>query len=233
MSLRSVSCLVLVLGCFVTAAAQTSDELPDLRFTEERLDLGCVGVEFKIRHHFKLVNYGSDTIYIDTVSGVCDCTEVRFRDSVVAPGDTAVILMIFNTANMYGPMEKDIRLHCSDAKSPNKNIFYAANVGQWLFKIEPKPVNVFFLPGQSSRMSTFLNHALDKISVQDIYLDEDVVEIKTLKESASKGESLELEVTPRADLPAGTHLTNYTVTIDLHQDLPPLRITIPVKVVKY
>jgi len=233
MSLRSVSCLVLVLGCFMAEAARTSDELPDLRFTEERLDLGCVGVEFKIRHHFKLVNYGSDTIYIDTVSGVCDCTEVRFLDSVVAPGDTAAILMIFNTANMYGPVEKDIRLHCSDAKSPNKSIFYAANVGQWLFKVEPKPVNVFFLPGQNSRSSTFLNHALDKISVQDIYLDEEIVEIKTLKKVASKGESLELEVTPRADLPAGTHLTSYTVTIDLHQDLPPLRITIPVKVVKY
>jgi hypothetical protein len=215
------------------AAAQTSEELPDLRFTEKRLDFGCVGVDFKVRHHFKLVNYGSDTIYVDTVSNVCDCTEVRFRDSTVAPGDTASILMIFNTANMYGPMEKDLRVHCSDSKEPKKNMFYAANIGQWLFKVEPKPVNVFFLPGQNSRASTFLNHALDKISLQDIYLDENIVEIRTVKAVASKGESLELEITAKPDLPAGTHLTNYTVTIDLHQDLPPLRITIPVKVVKY
>lgn len=210
-----------------------ADQLPDLRFTEDRFDIGCVGVDFKIRHTFRLVNHGTNTIHIDTVTAHCDCTEIRFRDSTVAPGDTAKILMIFSTANFYGPIEKDIRVVSTDSKMPAQQIIYSAVVGQWLLRIEPKPVNVFFMPSQKVRTASLLNHALDNISVKDIYLDEPVVDIRVAKQAASKGDSLEFELTPKAELPAGTHLTNYTVTVDLHQNTPPLRITIPVKVVKY
>lgn len=210
-----------------------ADQLPDLRFTEDRFDIGCVGVDFKIRHTFKLVNHGTNTIHIDTVTAHCDCTEVRFRDSTLAPGDTARILMIFSTANFYGPVEKDVRVVSTDSKMPAQQINYTAVVGQWLLKIEPRPVNVFFMPSQKVRISSLLNHAVDNISLTDIYLDEPVVDINVSKSEASKGDSLVFVLTPKPELPAGTHLTNYTVSVDLHQNTPPLRITIPVKVVKY
>jgi hypothetical protein len=230
--------IVLVFLSFVLCGsakicASTVDRAPDLRFTEESFDIGCVGVDFKVFHTFEMVNHGKDTIYIDTVTGHCDCTEVRFRDSTVAPGDTARIRMIFNTANMYGPNDKDIRVHSTDKTAPNQEVRYTANVGQWLFKVEPRPVSVFFLPNQQKRTATIINHALDRISVRDIYLDSNFVDIRTIKSEAEKGESLEFELVPKADLKSGTHLTNYTITVDLPQKAPPLKITIPVKVVKY
>ena len=224
---------LLLLGSAGTCATP-GDYVPDLRFTEESFDIGCVGVDFKVFHTFKMVNYGSDTIHIKTVTGHCDCTEVRFRDSTVAPGDTSCFLMIFNTANMYGPVDKDIRVHSTDKIIPYQEVRYTANVGQWLFKIEPKPVSVFFLPNQRSRTATIVNHALDNISVQDIYLDSNIVDIKTIKSEAAKGESLEFELVPKDNLKTGTHLTSYTITVDLHQKAaPPFKITIPVKVVKF
>ncbi|MCX6834271.1 MAG: DUF1573 domain-containing protein, partial [candidate division Zixibacteria bacterium] len=110
MTLKSTMRLIGVLGSLLWTCVSAADQLPDLRFTEDKYDIGCVGVDFKIYHTIEMVNYGQDTIRIDTMTGHCDCTEVRFRDSVVTPGDTARGLMIFNTADMYGPIEKDIRV---------------------------------------------------------------------------------------------------------------------------
>ena len=224
----------LTLGaCLFLTMTAFADELPDLRFTDEQVDFGCVGVDFKIFHHYQLVNHGKHTVYIDTVTAHCDCTAVRFSDSVVNPGDTARFLMIFNTADFYGPVEKDIRVHSSDAKSPKAYSYYRANIGQWLYSVQPKPVSIFMLPGQKVKTGSLINHALDRISLTNIYLDDDICEIKILTDEATKGETIEFEVTAAPDLSSGTHLTNFTFTVDLHQNLEPLNITIPVKIVRY
>ena len=118
MKTRGTSWL-LILGIIITLAGSGyASDLPDLRFTQDSVNFGCVAVDFKIYHTYKMVNYGKTTIHIDTVTGHCDCTQVRFSDSVVMPGDTAGFLMIFNTADFYGPVEKDVRVHSSDQKSP-------------------------------------------------------------------------------------------------------------------
>ncbi len=234
MRTRVLMCL-LVFGLVACLTGNTSaNDLPDLRFTEDSVDFGCVAVDFKIYHTYKMVNHGKGVIHIDTVTPHCDCTQVRFRDSVLGPGDTATFLMIFNTADFYGPVEKDIRVHSDDKKSPKAYSYYRANIGQWLFSVQPQPVSVFMLPVKSSKTGALMNHALDKISVTELVLDdESVCEIKLLKSEAAKGEKIEYEVTIAPGLSSGNHLTNFTMTIDLHQDLPPLKITIPVKIVRY
>lgn len=222
--------LFIGLACAAAVAAQ---EPADLRFTEELVDFGCVGVDFKIYHNFALVNHGKEIIKIDTVTPHCDCTRVRFTDSVVGPGDTAWFRMIFDTKDFYGPMEKDIRVHSSDSKSPKAYSYYRANIGQWLYKVEPKPVSMLLLPSQKTKTGSLLNHALDKITLTNVDIVDDICQVNIVSAEASKGEALEYEVVPNDNLGPGTHATNFTLTIDLHQDLDPLRITIPVKIVNY
>jgi hypothetical protein len=141
--------------------------------------------------------------------------------------------MIFDTKDFYGPMEKDIRVHSSDSKSPKAYSYYRANIGQWLYKVEPRPVSIFLLPSQKTKTGSLLNHALDKITLTDVDIVDDICQVNIVSGEASKGEALEYEIVPNDNLGTGTHVTNFTLTIDLHQDLDPLRITIPVKIVNY
>lgn len=211
-----------------------ANDTPDLRFTEEKLDFGCVAVDFEIFHTYQMVNHGEDAIWVDTVTPHCDCTRVRFNDSLVMPGDTVEFLMIFNTANFYGPVEKDIRVHSSDADSPTLYTYYRANIGQWLFSVQPKPVSIFMLPVKDSKSGTLINHALDRITVTGLVLDDpSLCEVELLKNEAAKGENIEYEVRANPNLTSGEYVTNFTMTIDIHQDMDPLRITIPVKIVRY
>jgi hypothetical protein len=233
MKSRIVFSALILLGSLAAKASVVENKTADLKFTEERFDIGCVGVDFKIYHNFKLVNSGQNPIHVDSVLGHCDCTEVRFTDSTIAPGDTSNVLIIFNTADFYGPIEKHITVISKDANVTSLKAFYSANVGQWLMKIEPQPVSVFFLPGQKTRTAAITNHALDHISLKDIYLHGDIVSISVTKGEADKGERLELQLTPKPGLTAGTYITNYTVELDLHQNTAPLHVTIPVKIVIY
>jgi hypothetical protein len=225
---------IMALSLLITGTfSATAQEQPDLRMVNETVDFGCVGVDFMIFGDYQMVNYGTDTIRIDTVTGHCDCTDVRFRDSLVAPGDTASFRIIFNTANFYGLVEKDVRIHSSDAKSPKLYGYYRAIIGQWAMSIEPDPVSVFFLPTKKTKISRLINHSLDEIKVANIEILDDFFRIEKLKDEASKGEAIELELIPNPDLAATTHRTNFTVTLDLPEDLPHVRVTIPVKIVRY
>ena len=234
MRTRGMSWL-LTLGAIVALGGGASaSDLPDLRFTEDSVDFGCVAVDFKIFHTYKMVNHGKTEIHIDTVTPHCDCTQVRFVDSVVKPNDTAEFLMIFNTADFYGPVSKDVRVHSSDKKSPKLYTYYQANIGQWLYSVQPQPVSIFMLPVKDSRTGTLVNHALDRITVTDLVLDDpSICEVKLLKDDADKGDKIEYEVVAGPGLTSGTHLTNFTMTIDLHEEIDPLKITIPVKIVRY
>ena len=229
------ACWLATLAVVVTLAGSSSaSDLPQLRFTEDSVNFGCVAVDFKIYHTYKMVNHGKNIIHVDTVTAHCDCTRVRFTDSTLKPGDTTEFLMIFNTADFYGPIQKDVRVHSSDKNSPVMHTYYRADIGHWLFSIQPQPVSIFLLPVKDSKIGTLVNHIVDKISVTDIVLhDESICEIKLLKGEASKGENIEYEVVAAPGLTPGMHLTNFTMTIDLHRNVPPLNITIPVKIVRY
>lgn len=215
------------------AGVAAAQEQHSLKFTEKDFDFGCVGVDFKVLHDFKLVNQGTTTIKVDTVTAHCDCTEVRFTDSVLAPGDTSIIKIIFSTANLYGPVEKDVKVVYNDPEMTSIMVYYSANIGQWLASIVPDPVSIFFLPGQKSKVARLQNRVLDKIEVTGVEASSDFISVDAKKAKASKGESLELEILPNGELSQGTHVGNFTVAVKPKGDLDPLRITIPVRVVKY
>ena len=206
---------------------------PNLRPLEREFHFGSVGIDFKIFHDFKLVNHGSEPIHIDTVDPHCDCTFVRFLDSTVQPNDTATIRMIFNTADFYGPVSKSLIIHSNDKAPQEFKVWYHATIGQWLYKVQPDPVSLFFLPVHKSRTLTLTNHALEFIELDRIELLDDIVTIRPLRSRVDEGEAIEFEVTADPDLGPGEHATNFTAQFRVPEGLEPLRITIPVKIVRY
>jgi len=205
----------------------------DLRPVETEFRFGCVGVDFKISHDYKFFNAGTQPIRIDTATANCDCSVVRFADTLVAPDDTASVRLIFNTADFYGPVSKSVRVVTGGSPAQEFKVWYHATVGQWMYQVQPDPVSLFFLPVHSKKTASIINHALDFVEVVDVVLLDDVVAVKTVKKKASQKEKIEFEVTPRSDLKPGEYLTNFTVRFKVPDGLEPLAITIPVKVVRY
>jgi hypothetical protein len=194
---------------------------------------GSVGIDFRVAHDFRLINTGSEPVRIDTVDPHCDCTAVRFQDSVVAPNDTARIRIIFNTADFYGPVSKSVRVSSDNFEPREMKLWYHATIGQWQYSVEPDPVSLFFLPVHKKHTLKILNHALDFIAVDHIEILDDIIQVETVRDEASKGGQMEFTVTPQSGLESGEHLTNFTIQFKVPEGLEPLRITIPVKIVRY
>lgn len=204
-----------------------------LRPVTKDYDFGAVGVDFRIAYDFKFVNSGATPIRIDEADVHCDCTEARFKDSLVAPNDTANVTIIFNTADFYGPVNKSLSIRSNDPITPNLQVWYHATVGQWLYSVEPAPVSLLFLPTHKTRTLKLTNHALDFLELDHIEKLDSTVSVKVLANRCAKGGKIELEVTADPQLGPGEHVTNFTLEFKVPEGLAPLRITIPVKVVRF
>ncbi len=227
--------LTVILIIFGLLSLSTSTVQADLVPVETSYDFGCVGIDFQIQHNYQLVNKGDDTVKIDRASANCDCSTIHFLDSVLAPGDTASILLRFNTANYYGPTRKSISVHTADLPDEDEGmkLSYVSTIGQWDHGVKPEPISLFFLRGQRSKISALLNTSMDYIKVVQVDPHDDIVEIKTRKDKADKGKRIEFEVSPRKNLKPGTYLSNFRVTLEVAGQKRPLLLTIPVKVVTY
>ena len=70
-------------------------------------------------------------------------------------------------------------------------------------------------------------------SVFEIDLSDDIVTVQPVVTKADKGKRVELTVTPKPDLPPGTHLASLRVTLAVAGTEQLLLVTLPVKMVKY
>jgi hypothetical protein len=229
---RSLRLTTFILGILLAVGSAQGRE-GMLRPLQPEFDFGAVAIDFRILVDFKFVNYGTTDIRIDTADVHCDCSEARFVDSVVAPNDTATVRVIFNTADFYGPVSKSLSIRSTDPITPNLQVWYHATVGQWIYSVQPTPVSLLFLPAHKQRTLKLQNHSLDFLEIDHIDNLDNMVSINVLKGRVEKGEQIELEVTADPELGPGEHLTNFTLQFKVPAGLEPLRVTIPVKIVRF
>jgi hypothetical protein len=227
---------------YVTIAAFTSACLAGIAsadngrgLTAELLayDFGCVGIDFDVFHVYSLINQGDVAVHIESVQPSCDCSSVIFTDSTLAPGDTATFRLQFNTKDYYGKMSRHVLVKSNDKRQPELEMYYFATVGQWMYRVKPEPASLFFLPGQTVKTVTLNNSDVDGLTVAEIDVADDFITVEPVTKSADKGGSIQLKVTPRTNLVAGTYKTNFRVSLDVPGAEQRLMISIPVKIVKY
>lgn len=216
-------CLVLLVMTIGTSRAGIS-------FDEQVFDFGSVGIEFKLKHSFRFYNDGQDTIRIHKVEAPCNCSSARLLDSTVAPGDTAYFQVTFNTKDLYGPTNKQIKVHTDDSLRPLTYYHYVSVVGQWFNGLRPTPISLFFRPGKATGKVTIPNRGYDLISVAGMIPFDNSFTTSVQKTKARRGELLELEIRPTESGSRGTHHTNLTLHIDTGDGAEVTILTIPIKI---
>lgn len=221
---------VAVLISFYSTSAKVEE---GLKYEEQVFDFGHIGVDFKVVHTFQLVNGGRKAIRITGVHAPCDCSAVAALDSIIRPGDTGFFRLTFSTKDYYGPTYKSFKVFTDHPKVPELQYSYQSIVGQWLDRIKPDPISVFFLPAQKARKITIANTAYDEISLTVREQYDTTFEVTLWRDKAVKGEALELEIAPRANLKTGTYRSNVTLVVEKKGLKDPTILTIPVKIVRY
>lgn len=98
-----------------TAPAQTPTQSTDgpashtgpaIRFAETEFDFGRISQGEVTRHEFVFTNTGTATLEITAVQPGCGCTTAGNWDKQVAPGQTGVIPLQFNSGSFHGKVTK-------------------------------------------------------------------------------------------------------------------------------
>ncbi|MDH4156276.1 MAG: DUF1573 domain-containing protein [candidate division Zixibacteria bacterium] len=115
---RSIRNLILgIILLLVWAAAASA--APAVQIPDDAFDFGKVAQHAKVNHTFWIKSTGSDTLRITAVVPGCGCTQAPLKDSVLAPGDSTSLEIVFSTLSYRGYITKRpyLETNASDEKT--------------------------------------------------------------------------------------------------------------------
>lgn len=102
-------------------SAMTASEFsrsPLAIFDTTTFDFGSVPVNTSVGHDFVLTNKGKSDLYIRKVNASCGCTAVHPSKTIIPPGDSTVIKVLYNTQGRNGADKKAITVITNDPRRP-------------------------------------------------------------------------------------------------------------------
>ncbi|WP_424961706.1 DUF1573 domain-containing protein [Ekhidna sp.] len=113
---------LLLVGFAFFATAQEEEPMtgPKISFTEKSHDFGEITQGEKVEHIFEFENVGNEPLIISDVRTTCGCTAPEWPREPVAPGKTAKIKVVFNSAGKMGMQNKVITVMSNAVNNPER-----------------------------------------------------------------------------------------------------------------
>ncbi|MCH9031419.1 MAG: DUF1573 domain-containing protein [candidate division Zixibacteria bacterium] len=192
-------------------------------------DFGYVPIDYRLVYKFILENTGDDTLQITKTESTCECTRAKARE-LISPGDTASLVITFDTKNFYGPQNRGVIVHSSDKLAPKQMATFRAVIGGHPEQADMRPRSVFFLPGQTVDTVKIRNYSEDDLNYSLVYYDSSLFSVTSADWSVDAQEYGEVIVTANERQSKGAYYACFTLEFDTD---PPTRISTPVKIIRY
>ena len=103
-----------------TAESGEEIEMPAMSFEEDSYDFGEISQGEKVEHAFTFENTGDADLIISSATGSCGCTVPSYPKEPIKPGQTAEILVVFDSNGKKGVQHKRITMVANT--NPNKTV---------------------------------------------------------------------------------------------------------------
>lgn len=118
------SLVTLIVGFFVVFCAFAQEEEivdgPYITFEETAHDFGDIYQDDKVEHTFTFENTGTAPLIITNVQTTCGCTAPEWPKEPVLPGQTAEILVRFDSKGKFGRQNKVISVISNSVATVNQ-----------------------------------------------------------------------------------------------------------------
>ncbi len=115
--------IMLLTGSLIQAQAK-------LTLPESSFDFGNVPQHSTISHDFWIHSTGIDTLKITEVRPGCGCTKAPLGNKILAPGDSALLEIIYSTKNYRNKQAKRPRIYSNAGKGTDIVLFEAFVIRQ-------------------------------------------------------------------------------------------------------
>lgn len=93
-----------------------------------KLSLGSIHRGEIIERTLRVLNKGTDTLEVSSVTASCGCTAAMISSPRLAPGQGGTLNITFNSKNFTGDIRKTVTLHSNCDDNPNQVIEFTATV---------------------------------------------------------------------------------------------------------
>jgi copper(I)-binding protein len=197
----SLSALLLLSILSVTALAFAA---PELTVPEASYNFGTIPQGKKVPHNFVIRNSGDAPLQIKEVTVSCGCTAAKPSSSLIAPGKSAEIQVLFDSTNFTGKVQKSVTLVTNAGKSPNYTLYLDGTIVEVL-QVSPRQMNLGPVkPGVAKQTTvTITNRESTSVKLLSVNLTSNTLQMKSVikKGELKSGETgtIELSITPRPD----------------------------------
>ncbi|MFQ5608591.1 MAG: DUF1573 domain-containing protein, partial [Candidatus Zixiibacteriota bacterium] len=160
----------------------------------------------------------------------CECTEPSVKVEFLAAGESSPLTVSYNTKNFYGPQSRFVEIHTSDPHTPQRIFQFRAIVGGRPAEVDMRPRSVFNLPGSGIDTIKIKNYADRRLDFAIVFQDTSLFHLDVPVKFVAPGGYAEIYLLPREDLSRGVYFS--TVTLEFSAN-PPVRVSTPVKLVRY
>lgn len=94
---------------------------PAIEFAEDIYDYGVIEQHGDGNCTFKFFNTGTEHLIISNVKGSCACTVADWPREAIAPGDSSMIRVKYDTKRV-GPINKSVFIYSNATNAPSKVI---------------------------------------------------------------------------------------------------------------
>lgn len=115
----------------ISTTVDPNAPLPKFSFDEESHDFGTIEEGTIAKHDFEFTNTGEAPLIISNASGSCGCTVPQWPREPIAPGETGIIHVEFNSNSRPGNQSKTVTLNSNTV--PNKKVLRISAM------VNPKP----------------------------------------------------------------------------------------------
>jgi hypothetical protein len=111
--------------------AMTDDELakaPRLKLSKTSHDFGKVVAGAKVETELLITNEGKSDLMIRNTQSNCDCVVASYDKSVLKPGESTKLKLVFDTMNRNGRQYKNVTVFSNDPNAPTQMITLKAEM---------------------------------------------------------------------------------------------------------
>ncbi|MFH1701504.1 MAG: DUF1573 domain-containing protein [Candidatus Zixiibacteriota bacterium] len=227
--------LIAFLGFFLVSMGSTDDSLNTNDFpllpSEFVWIYGLIPQDAIVSHHYTLFNPHEDTITITELIPGCDCTHVPRAPIKIAPQESYILPVKFDSKTYKGEIQRDVRIVTDYEPFPEIHVYFASIIGRSPQTVKIDPISTVFIVGKDSQKFS-LKNLVDEKAIVRIKIDHDSGFVATKTNFELKGNStIDFEISPIwENLPYGPHFAAIVIEIDRGELF---QLTIPIKINRF
>ncbi|HXG39264.1 MAG TPA: DUF1573 domain-containing protein [Bacteroidota bacterium] len=201
---------------------------PKITVDKEKIDLGVLYNGAVKGAEIKLTNTGNDTLKIMGVQSSCGCTTVKHPKSALAPGESDIIKVEFNSTGFYGPATKLVNITSND---PNRTYVTVTLTAEVRNELEPVTKSSVLWIGtvpvgkSASQELTFKNLSGRTLTIKNVVSKNPSITVKPESTSVPPSGELKVSITIQSKQEGYVGEEVFLETDSKNQPRVPLRVS--------